>query len=104
LTHEKKGDAGHGFYQVSASKFTISQKYWRMPIGERMKISARNTLKGTVKEINPGVVNTEVVIAVAPGAEVVSVITIASCERLGLEVGKEVYALVKATDMMLAVD
>jgi molybdopterin-binding protein len=41
---------------------------------------------------------------VAPGVEVVSVITKASSENLGLEVGKEVYAVVKASNVMLATD
>jgi molybdopterin-binding protein len=69
-----------------------------------MKISARNTLKGTVKQITPGTVNNEVVVEVAPGVEVVSIITKASSEGLGLEVGKAVYAVVKASSVMLAVE
>lgn len=69
-----------------------------------MKYSARNGLKGTIKQLTPGAVNTEVVIEVAPGVEMVSVITKASSERLALEVGKEVYALIKSSNIMLAVD
>lgn len=69
-----------------------------------MKISARNNLKGTVKQITPGAVNTEVVVEVAPGVEVVSVITKASSESLGLEAGKEVYAVIKASNVILASD
>jgi molybdopterin-binding protein len=69
-----------------------------------MKYSARNALKGTIKELTPGVVNTEVVVEVAPGVEVVSVITKASSDRLELSVGKEVVALVKASSVILAVD
>lgn len=69
-----------------------------------MQVSARNALKGTVKLITPGAVNNEVVVEVAPGVEVVSVITKASSDRLGLEVGKEVYALMKASSVMLAVE
>ncbi len=69
-----------------------------------MKISARNMLKGKVKSINPGAVNTEVVIELAGGAEVVSIITKASAEALGLADGKEVYAVVKASNVMVAVD
>ena len=48
-----------------------------------MKISARNSLKGTVKQVTPGAINTEVVIEVAPGVEVVSVITKASQRKFG---------------------
>ncbi|PSB19191.1 transporter [filamentous cyanobacterium CCP1] len=69
-----------------------------------MKISARNTLKGTIKAIEVGAVNTEVVLEVAPGVEITAVITKASTERLGLSVGKEAYAVVKASDVMVAIE
>jgi molybdopterin-binding protein len=69
-----------------------------------MKISARNMLKGKVKAITPGAVNTEVVIEIAGGSEVVSIITKTSADSLGLGVGKEVYAVIKATNVMVAVD
>ncbi|PPS44869.1 molybdopterin-binding protein [Chroococcidiopsis sp. TS-821] len=69
-----------------------------------MKISARNTLKATVKKIVPGVVNTEVTLEIAPGVEVVAVITKSSAENLGLAEGKEAYAVVKSSDVMVAVD
>jgi len=67
-----------------------------------MEISARNVLKGTVKEIVPGAVNTEVVIELLSGGEIVSIITRDSAERLALTNGKEVYAVVKASDVMVA--
>ena len=69
-----------------------------------MEISARNTLKGTVKQISPGAVNTEVTVELPGGAEVVSIITKASAERLKLVVGKEVYAVIKASDVMIATE
>ena len=69
-----------------------------------MKISARNSLKGTVKAVHIGAVNTEVVIEVAPGVEVVSVITKESAEALGLSEGKEAYAVIKASNVIVAVD
>jgi molybdopterin-binding protein len=69
-----------------------------------MKLSARNTLKGTVKKITPGAVNTEVVIALPGGAEIVSVITKESAESLGLAVGKEAYAVIKASNVMIGID
>ncbi|MBF2051590.1 TOBE domain-containing protein [Leptolyngbya sp. NK1-12] len=69
-----------------------------------MEISARNALKGTIKTIDVGAVNTEVVLEVAPGVEITAIITKASAERLGLSVGKEAYAVVKASDVMVAVD
>ena len=53
-----------------------------------MDISSRNTLKGKVKHVSPGEVNTEVTVELPGGAEVVSVITKAFAERLHLAVGK----------------
>lgn len=69
-----------------------------------MKVSARNHLKGTVKKIIPGVVNTEVTLEIAPGVEVVSVITKSSSDHMHLSLGKEAYVVVKATDVMVGVD
>jgi molybdopterin-binding protein len=69
-----------------------------------MKISARNVLKGTVKQVEHGAVNTEVIIELPGGAEIVSVITKHSAESLQLAVGKEVYAIVKASNVMIAAD
>lgn len=71
---------------------------------ENMQISARNALKGTVKGLVPGAVNTEVIVEVAPGVEVVAIITKSSAEKLSLAEGKEVYAVVKSSDVMIAVD
>ncbi|WP_374686483.1 molybdopterin-binding protein [Promineifilum sp.] len=69
-----------------------------------MKLSARNVIKGRVKTVTPGAVNVEVVIEIAPGVEVVSIITKASAESLALAPGKEAYAVVKASSVMIAVD
>lgn len=69
-----------------------------------MKVSARNFFKGKVKQINPGAVNTEVVIRTAEGTEIVSIITKESAKRLGLKKGKQVYAAIKASQVMLLVD
>ena len=69
-----------------------------------MKISARNMLKGKIKEIKEGAVNNEIDVELPGGATVVSVITKESAARLGLTVGKEVYAVIKASNVMIAVD
>ena len=69
-----------------------------------MKISARNMLKGKVKSIKPGAVNSEIVIELPGGQEIVSVITKGSAEGLKLEAGKEVYAVIKSSDVMIGVD
>ena len=69
-----------------------------------MKISARNILKGKVKKITPGAVNSEIIVELPGGQEVTSIITIASVKNLGLAVGKPCYAVVKASEVMIAVD
>ena len=69
-----------------------------------MKISARNVLKGKVKKVAHGVVNSEITVELAGGVEVVSIITKASAEHLGLAESKEVYAVVKASNVMIGLD
>ncbi|HEY7424596.1 MAG TPA: TOBE domain-containing protein [Gemmataceae bacterium] len=69
-----------------------------------MKISARNVLKGKVKSVNHGAVNSEVRVELPGGQEIVSVVTKTSAEQLGLTVGKEVYAIIKASNVLLALD
>ncbi len=69
-----------------------------------MKISARNMLKGKIKTITEGAVNDEVIIELPGGMEITSVITRSSVQNLALVVGKEVYAVIKASNVMIAVD
>ena len=69
-----------------------------------MRLSARNVLKGKVKKVIVGAVNSEVIIELSPGVEVVSIITKESAENLKLAPGKEAYAVVKASNVMVAVD
>ena len=67
-----------------------------------MKISARNQIKGTVKEIREGAVNAVVVICRGNHNPIKADITMESVKALGLEEGKECYAVVKATNVMFA--
>jgi molybdopterin-binding protein len=69
-----------------------------------MKISARNTLKGKIKTVKTGAVNDEIIVELPGGTEIVSVITKTSAESLGLVPGKEVYAIIKASNVMIGVD
>ena len=68
-----------------------------------MKVSARNLIPGTVKSVNIGMVNAEVVID-AGGVDIVSVITKESAEGMGLKAGAKVKAMVKATSVMIVTD
>lgn len=69
-----------------------------------MKISARNVLKGTITKITGGAVNSEIVIELPGGIELVSVITKSSVKSLGLKKGKSAYAVIKASNVMIGVD
>ncbi len=69
-----------------------------------MQVSARNALKGTVKKIQVGSVNDEVIVEIGSGVEITAVITKSSVENLKLSEGKEVYAVIKSSDVMIAVD
>lgn len=69
-----------------------------------MKISARNCLEGKIVEIKEGPVSTEVTIETAAGEKIVSSITTTSADNLGLEVGKTAFAVIKASNVMVAVE
>lgn len=67
------------------------------------KVSARNVLTGTVKAVTAGAVNSEVVLTAA-GIDITSIITNDSATRLGLAPGKAASAVIKASNVILAVD
>ncbi len=69
-----------------------------------MKISARNQIPGTVKMIKKGPVTTEVVISIAGDNEIVSTITTHSAEKMNLHEGSKVYAIMKASEVMVGTD
>jgi len=69
-----------------------------------MKISARNVLKGKVVKVVRGAVNAEVIIELPGGTRLVSIITNSSVENLGLTEGKEAYAIIKASNVMVGID
>ena len=69
-----------------------------------MKLSARNVLKGRITRIKKGPVSAEIVIELAPGVEVVSVITAHSAEELGLRDGMSAYAVIKADHVMVGIE
>ena len=69
-----------------------------------MKLSARNVLKGKVKSVVMGAVNSEVIIELSGGVEMTSIITKSSAENLKLKEGSDVYAVVKASSVMIGTD
>ena len=69
-----------------------------------MKLSARNQFNGKVVEIKEGAVNGTVKIDIGGGNVINSVITMASIKELDLQVGKEAYAVIKASSVMVGVD
>ncbi len=71
--------------------------------GPRLKLSARNQLRGTVRRITPGAVNTEVVIALGGGNSVAAIITNTSAQELALAEGVPATAIFKASSVILGV-
>ncbi len=69
-----------------------------------MQISARNQFKGTIVEIKKGAVNGIVKIDIGGGHVVSATISLDAIEQLALRVGKEAYAVIKATSVMVATD
>jgi len=65
-----------------------------------MELSARNSLRGTIKSLKVDGLMAEVVVDIG-GQEVVSTITARSAQRLGLKQGDQVYAVIKATEVMI---
>jgi molybdate transport system regulatory protein len=69
-----------------------------------MTLSARNRLEGTVKSVETDGLMGEVVVELESGQEITSTITSNSVERLGIEEGATVEAVVKATEVMINKD
>ena len=69
-----------------------------------MKLSARNQLKGKIVSIQKGAVSAIVKIDIGGGTLITSSISLDSLEQLGLEVGKEAYAVIKASSVMVGIE
>jgi len=68
-----------------------------------MKISARNVLEGTIREIRKGATTTHVAIEVKGGEVMTASITNEAVEELDLKQGTDAYAVINASDVMIAV-
>jgi len=71
---------------------------------QAMRVSARNVFPAQIRQVRLGDVNAEVTLEIAPGIEMVPVITRASADSLRLVQEKDVYAVIKSSDVMVAVD
>ncbi|MEA4971545.1 MAG: TOBE domain-containing protein [Candidatus Metalachnospira sp.] len=69
-----------------------------------MKISARNQLKGEIVSIKEGAVNAIVVLDIGGGNKISATISMDAVKELGLTEGKDAYAIVKATSVMVGID
>ena len=69
-----------------------------------MKLSARNILKGKVKQVIHGAVDSEITLELPGGTEVVSIITKTSAQKLGLKEGMDAYAVIKSSEVIIAID
>jgi molybdopterin-binding protein len=71
---------------------------------EDMKISARNVLKGKVKSVKAGPISSVVTMEISPGVEITSSITTDSARQLKLKKGRDAWAIIKASNVMIGVD
>ena len=69
-----------------------------------MRLSARNQLKGKILEVTKGQTTAHVRIEIGTGTVVTASVTNEAVDELGLKVGQQAYAVVKASDVMVAVD
>ncbi len=69
-----------------------------------MKISARNQIKGKVVEVKKGATTAHVRVEIAPGQVITASITNDAVDELGLRTGQSAIVVVKASDVMIAID
>ena len=69
-----------------------------------LKVSSRNIIKGVITEIVTGSVNSEVTLEIVHRVKLTSVITQVSANELELAVGEEAYAVIKSTDIVIAME
>jgi molybdate transport system regulatory protein len=105
VTHESVDNLG---LQVGAEAFALVKSSSIILVAEEgegggARYSARNRLAGTIARIEPGAVNTEVVIALPGGASVAAIVTRESSDAMGLAVGGKVTAMFKASSVIVGV-
>lgn len=90
---------------VGKDVLAIVKAPWVMLVceGDDVRLSARNQLRGVVKHVEPGSVNSEVILTLPGGTEVTSVVTRDAVKELGLEPGVNATAIIKASNVILGV-
>jgi molybdopterin-binding protein len=69
-----------------------------------MQLSARNVLEGRIAKVTHGAVESEIVLQLSPGVEIVATITKASAERMKLKPGDQARAIIKASNVIIGLD
>ena len=69
-----------------------------------MKLSARNVLPGKVVSVKKGPISSLVVLEIAPGVKLTSVVTANAAAELKLKKGSTAYAVIKSSSIMLGID
>src|SRR5690606_7410039 len=102
VTHESIESLG---LHVGADAFALVKASWIILVteGDDARFSARNRLTGTISKIQPGAVNTEVVLDVSDGCSVVAIVTHDGSAALGLLVGTRATAIFKASSVIVGV-
>jgi molybdate transport system regulatory protein len=102
VTHESVDNLG---LAVGSEAFALvkSSSIILVTSDDKARYSARNRLAGAIARIEPGAVNTEVVIDLAGGGTVASIVTRESCEAMGLAVGAQAAAIFKASSVIIGV-
>jgi molybdate transport system regulatory protein len=92
-------------------EYNRAQCYMRDVLGDetdwedvRLKISARNRLKGTVQKVEKGIITAKVKIKIDTPVEVTAIISKEAVEELGVKAGDKIEAVIKATEVMVAKD
>jgi len=97
-------DDGPEFLIESKSLQRTPVRAYRILVRTVMRISARNQIKGTVIEVKKGATTSHVRVAIGGGQIVTSAITNEAVDYLGVTAGGKVIVVVKASDVMIAVD
>ncbi|MBL1176440.1 TOBE domain-containing protein [Pantanalinema sp. GBBB05] len=74
------------------------------PAKKPLKVSSRNVLRGKVTRVISGAVNSEITLEILHPVELISIITKSSVEELGLVEGVEAYAVIKSSDVVIAME